>query len=213
MFKLPELNYDLAALSPWVSAATMDAHHNHHHQTYVDKLNAAVEQLPAEIRDYYFSDETSAERLRAFLDDVAVGSFDQDLDAKLKTTLKNMGGGHFNHSLFWQMLTPKSDGQPGGELGRKLNEKYGSFKEFTNQFEAAATTLFGSGWAWLDEELAIVTTPNQDIPTNEVLLGFDAWEHAYYLDYKWDRASYAKAWWDHVNWDFVAERFAKLSDK
>jgi Fe-Mn family superoxide dismutase len=215
MFKLPELTYDLEAMAPWVSTSTMDAHHNHHHQTYVDKLNAAAEQLPAEVREQYFGGDKASNAvdfLRPFLDYVVSGQLDAQLDAKLRTTLRNMGGGHFNHTLFWLFLTPKSEGEPNGALAQKLVEKFGSFQQFTEEFETAATGLFGSGWAWLTtdantDDIAIETTPNQDGPSSRVLLGLDVWEHAYYLDYKWNRADYVKAWWEHVDWSRAAAKF------
>jgi len=226
MFKLPELNYDLEALAPWTSGATMDAHHNHHHQTYVDKLNAAVEQLPPEIRTEYFGangdfhagdwsvKENSAagisaemECLAGLLNDLRAGNLDDEIPAGLRTALINHGGGHYNHSLFWQVLTPKSDGEPTGELAQKITVKYGSFQDFMNQFETAATGLFGSGWAWLTRDLEIVTSANQDLTHDDILLGLDLWEHAYYLDNKWNRADYVKGWWAHVNWDFAGARW------
>ncbi len=230
MFKLPELTYDYAALTSWVSAATMHAHHDHHHQTYVDKLNAAVEQLPAEIRTNYFGENdnfhpknhrsgkipTLAEAeihpeytcLTQLLSDIRKGQLGETVPKSLQQTLINNGGGHINHSMFWRHLTPRSDGQPTGNLAEKLNEKYGSFQNFVEQFETAATGLFGSGWVWLQKDLSIITMPRQDLPANIGILSLDVWEHAYYLDYKWARADYVKAWWAHVDWDFVSARFA-----
>ncbi|MCL2173814.1 superoxide dismutase [Candidatus Saccharibacteria bacterium] len=210
MFKLPDLTYDLGALAPWTSGATMDAHHNHHHQIYVDKLNAAVEQLSTEVRAEYFGIDSGVAEMKSLaqlLRDVRAGKLDDRLPASLHTALINHGGGHFNHSLFWQVLTPQSDGEPTGELAQKIIEKYGSFQEFTNQFEAAAAGLFGSGWAWLASDLDITTSANQDLAPGSVLIGLDLWEHAYYLDYQWNRADYVKAWWTHVNWDFARARW------
>jgi len=202
MFKLPELTYDYAALAPWVSTATMQAHHDHHHQTYVDKLNAAVEKLPAD-----FLLEFQKQPLEFWLQNL------EKLPTDVRTAIKNHGGGHYNHSLFWQVLTPHSDGQPTGELAVKLDEKYGSFQNFVDQFETAAIGLFGSGWAWLTSDLEIISVPLQDLPaTSTDIIGLDVWEHAYYLDYKWARADYVKAWWEHVDWDFAAARFAKFTE-
>lgn len=235
MFKLPELTYDYAALAPWVSADTMQAHHDHHHQTYVDKLNAAVEQLPAEVRTEYFGEngnfapkkalqKLNMEVLPTFADagiypeysclaglihDIRKGRLDEKVPESLRQALINQGGGHFNHATFWRVLTPHSDGQPTGELATKLDEKYGSFQNFVDKFEATATGLFGSGWTWLLDDLSIATTSRQDLPTVTAdIIGLDVWEHAYYLDYKWARADYVKAWWTHVDWDFAAARFA-----
>jgi Fe-Mn family superoxide dismutase len=217
MFKLPGLNYDYDALAGWVSADTMRAHHDHHHQTYVDKLNAATEQLPPEVFAKYFANrerngEISPDFLRPFLDDIASGKLDAEIPEKLRQILRNQGGGHFNHTLFWLFLTPKGDGEPGGILGEKLREKFGSFQDFANEFEAAATGIFGSGWAWLvsrNGEPEIMTSANQDLPPAKILLGLDVWEHAYYLDYKWNRADYVKAWWAHVDWARAAAKFAE----
>lgn len=220
MFKLPQLTYDVGALAPWVSAATMTAHHDHHHQTYVDKLNAAVEQLPpAVLREYFAAHRDggaiSPDFLRPFLDDLAAGRLDAAVPTALRQTLRNQGGGHFNHALFWLMLAPRGDGEPAGELAQKLAAQFGSFQKFTEDFATAATGLFGAGWAWLTVaprgELQIETTPNQGLPTGKILLGLDVWEHAYYLDYKWNRADYVKAWWPHVDWDFAARRFSNFA--
>ncbi|MCL2037674.1 superoxide dismutase [Candidatus Saccharibacteria bacterium] len=234
MFKLPELTYGYAALAPWVSEATMQAHHDHHHQTYVDKLNAAVEQLPADVRAEYFGSngdfapEETLEKLgmkglptiadagiypeysclAQLLNDIRKGRLDEKIPEDLRHALINQGGGHFNHAGFWRMLTPHSDGQPVGELAEKLNAKYGTFQNFVDEFEKAAVGLFGSGWVWLLEDLSIAATPRQDLPKDAEVIGLDVWEHAYYLDYKWARADYVKAWWEHVDWDFAAARFA-----
>jgi len=207
MFKLPELTYDYDALKDWVGEATMHAHHDHHHQTYVDKLNAAMENVSEGVREKYFTHEASD--LAKFLTDVRAGKLDDKIDAKTRVQLINHGGGHYNHRLFWNCLTPKNDGQPTGILAKKLDEKYGSFANFATEFETAATGLFGSGWCWLTKDLDIATSANQDLTHDQILIGLDLWEHAYYLDYKWNRADYAKAWWAHVNWDFAAQNFAK----
>ena len=219
MFKLPQLNYAYDALADWVGEATMRAHHDHHHATYVDKLNAAVANLPIDIREKYFAPheengEISGHWLRPFLDDLTEGKLDREILAKDKQLLINQGGGHFNHALFWLMLTPKNDGEPTGDFAKKLAEKFGDFQHFTEEFEAAATGAFGSGWAWLtfaNGDLQIETSRNQDLPRGKILTGLDLWEHAYYLDYKWNRADYVKAWWPHVDWARAARKFAEDS--
>ncbi len=238
MFKLPVLNYDYDALKDWVGAETMHAHHDHHHQTYVDKLNAAMEKIPADLLERYFGEDRidgwlpagstyATKNLANFLTNLRHASTgeaiwgDEDgaiakkflaIDEATRRLLVNNGGGHYNHSLFWQVLTPKNDGEPTGKLAQKLTEKYGSFQNFTEQFEAAATGLFGSGWVWLMRNLDIATSANQDLSHDDLLLGLDLWEHAYYLDYKWNRADYAKAWWAHVNWELAAKRFDKFTE-
>jgi Fe-Mn family superoxide dismutase len=131
-------------------------------------------------------------------------------DQKIRSALANHGGGHLNHSLFWRNLTAKNDGQPTGKLAAKLTQKFGSFQDFTEEFENAAIGQFGSGWAWLtvdeDDDFTIETTPNQLLPAGKVLLGLDVWEHAYYRDYRWNRADYVRAWWSHVDWAAAAQR-------
>ena len=237
MFRLPQLNYDVASLAPWVSATTMSAHHDHHHATYVDKLNAAFAKVPADLREKYFGDAAKDDFLPAgstpetknlanFLtnlrranngekiyrdDDGEIAQKFLSIDAPTRKLLINNGGGHYNHSLFWRVLTPKSDGEPRGILAEKLNEKYGSFQNFADQFETAATGLFGSGWVWLTQNLDIATSANQDLAPDDLLIGLDLWEHAYYLDYKWNRADYVKAWWAHVDWDFATARFSDFA--
>lgn len=197
MFSLPNLPYDYDALGDYISKDIMALHHDKHHQTYVDKLNAALDSAP-EFK------EKSLEELVTNLD---------ALPEAVRTAVRNNGGGHYNHSLFWQWMSPNGGGEPTGELAAKITEKYGSFQSFVDQFNEKALGVFGSGWAWLEPDLSIVTTPNQDTPMlqglAEPLLGLDVWEHAYYLDYKNVRADYVKAWWNVVNWDFVAERYSK----
>lgn len=195
MFKLPELEYDYNALAPSISEQIMRLHHDKHHATYVEKLNAAVASEPA-------------------LDGVDLVEMLRDLSAvpeSVRAVVRNHGGGHYNHSLFWKFMTPNAIGEPTGQLKADLLAKYGTFQNFVDEFSTAATGVFGSGWAWLLPDLSIATTPNQDVPLEqgEPLLGLDVWEHAYYLDYNAARADYIKAWWDVVNWDYVAERFAK----
>ncbi|MGH2706557.1 MAG: superoxide dismutase [Actinomycetota bacterium] len=193
---LPDLPYDYAALEPHIDAKTMEIHHTKHHQTYVDKLNAAVEGTD--------------------LADKAVEDLLTDIGScpdNIKTAVRNHGGGHANHSLFWQVLSPDGGGEPSGALASAISEDFGSFKEFREKFTAAATGLFGSGWAWLvvepTKKLALVTMPNQDSPLMErrvPILGLDVWEHAYYLKYRNRRPEYIEAFWNVVNWGEVGTR-------
>lgn len=195
MYTLPELGYAYDALGHHISKEIMQLHHSKHHQAYIDKLNAALDQAPA-LR------ERPLESLLADLD---------SLPEQVRTAIRNHGGGHYNHSLFWQWMSPSGGGQPNGSLASALEEKYGSYQSFVDEFSAAALGVFGSGWAWLQPDLSIVTTPNQDTPIMQglgsPLLGLDVWEHAYYLDYHNRRADYVQAWWDVVDWQFVAQRF------
>ncbi len=196
MVTLPELGYAYDALAPHISADIMQLHHQKHHQTYVDKFNAAIAQHP-ELA------EESVESLLARLD---------SLPEDIRTAVRNHGGGHYNHSLFWKTLSPQGGGAPSGVLAQALTTTYGSFEAFVEQFNAKALGLFGSGWVWLTPELEIVTSPNQDSPLMntgiEPLMGLDVWEHAYYLDYKNKRDDYIAAWWQVVDWEFVASRYA-----
>lgn len=193
-YKLPELEYKYDALGPYVSASIMELHHSKHHQTYVDKLNAALEQAGD------WQDRSIEDLLK---------NIDQ-LPESIRTAVRNHGGGHYNHSLFWQCMTPNSSKSPSGELLSGLEEKYGSFQKFVDEFSAKATSLFGSGWVWLQPDLEILTTPNQDNPLmsglSAPILGLDVWEHAYYLDYTYNRADYVKVWWEVVDWVKTAER-------
>lgn len=195
MYTLPELGYAYDALGHHISKEIMQLHHSKHHQAYIDKLNAALDQAPA-LR------ERPLESLLADLD---------SLPEQVRTAIRNHGGGHYNHSLFWQWMSPSGGGQPNGSLASALEEKYGSYQSFVDEFSTAALGVFGSGWAWLQPDLSIVTTPNQDTPIMQglgsPLLGLDVWEHAYYLDYHNRRADYVQAWWDVVDWQFVAQRF------
>ena len=197
-FKLPPLPYALDALEPHIDAKTMEIHHGRHHQAYVTNLNKAV----AGNADL---SKTSVEELVRHLDDVPEA---------VRATVRNNGGGHYNHSLFWQTLK-RGGGQPKGALARALDKKFGSFDKFREEFSGAAMKVFGSGWAWLlleEKELKIVSTPNQDTPlshSKQPLLGLDVWEHAYYLKYQNKRADYVAAFFNVINWDFVAERFDK----
>lgn len=189
MYKLPNLNYDYEALGKYISADIMKLHHDKHHQSYVDKLNTALKDHPV------LCDTPLAELLS---------------NPDLPAAVRNNGGGHYNHSLFWQWMSPAGGGQPGVELNKKIEQKFSSFQAFTDEFSDKANSLFGSGWVWLMPDMEIITTPNQDTPMilgkAEPILGLDVWEHAYYLDYKNVRADYVKAWWNVVDWYFVSER-------
>ena len=195
-FTLPPLPYPYDALEPHIDEATMKLHHGKHHQAYVDKLNAAIAASEWESKS---------------LDEIMV-SLDKVPD-KIKAAVRNNGGGHYNHSLFWQWMSPTGGGEPTGKVAEAINSKFGSFAKFKEEFEAAGMSRFGSGWVWLIQdggELSIVTTPYQDCPVSEgkkVLLGNDLWEHAYYLKYQNRRPEYLAAWWNVVNWDKVTELF------
>jgi Fe-Mn family superoxide dismutase len=195
-FTLPPLPYPYDALEPHIDEATMKLHHGKHHQAYVDKLNAAIAASEWESKS---------------LDEIMV-SLDKVPD-KIKAAVRNNGGGHYNHSLFWQWMSPTGGGEPSGKVAEAINSKFGSFAKFKEEFEAAGMSRFGSGWVWLIQdggELSIVTTPYQDCPVSEgkkVLLGNDLWEHAYYLKYQNRRPEYLAAWWNVVNWNKVTELF------
>ncbi len=197
-WELPKLNYDYKALEPHIDARTMEIHHTKHHQAYITNALAALEKHP-ELSD------KSAEDLIADL-----GSLPEDI----RMALRNNAGGHANHSLFWTVMGPDAGGQPQGALATAIDAACGSFDAFKEQFETAAKTRFGSGWAWLsrksDGGLVVTSTPNQDSPLSEGLtpvLGLDVWEHAYYLNYQNRRPDYVAAFWNVVNWDEVARRF------
>lgn len=196
-FELPELPYAYDALEKSFDKETMNIHHTKHHNTYVTNLNKALEGHP-ELQ------EKSLEELISDLDAVP---------ESIRTAVRNNGGGHANHSLFWEILSPNGGGEPTGELADKINEKFGGFEKFKEEFTTAATGRFGSGWAWLvvnNGELEVTSTPNQDSPLMEgktPILGLDVWEHAYYLRYQNRRPDYIKAFWDVVNWDEVARRY------
>lgn len=195
-FTLPELPYDFAALEPHVDARTMEIHHDKHHAAYVNNLNAAIKDT-----------EHAGKSLEALMANIS----------KLPAAIRNNGGGHWNHSMFWEIMAPNAGGEPTGELADKINQAFGSFDEMKKQFAQAAATRFGSGWAWLcadsNGDLFITSTPNQDNPLMDVaekmgkpLLGLDVWEHAYYLHYQNRRPDYVSAWWNVVNWKAVAGR-------
>lgn len=197
MFELPKLPYEYDQLGNYISSDIMKLHHSKHHQTYVDKLNAAIDTAPA-LRE---------RPLESLLSDI------ETLPQSVQTAIRNQGGGHYNHSLFWQWMSPEGGGEPTGELADKINERYGNFQGFVDEFTTKSLGVFGSGWTWLQPNMDIITTANQDTPIMQgleaPLLGLDVWEHAYYLDYKNKRDDYVKAWWNVINWDFVAERYTK----
>lgn len=195
MFTLPELGYEYGALGPVISADTMKLHHSKHHQTYVDKLNAALEKAP----------ETQGKTIEEILIDV------DSLPEDVRNAVRNNGGGHYNHSLFWKVMTPGGS-QPSTELLGKINEEYGDFDTFKNNFKQAALGVFGSGWVWLLPDLSIEVSPLQDSPIMKgisPILGLDVWEHAYYLDYQNRRPEYIDSWWGVVNWQYVADQLNK----
>ena len=198
-FTLPKLPYAFDALEPVIDAKTMEIHHDKHHAGYVEKLNAALAKHP--------------DLLAKPIVELVAGY--KKLPAEVQTAVRNNGGGHLNHSWFWQMMK-KGGGQPTGELAKAIDASFGTLDGFKKEFATAATTQFGSGWAWLvkgkDKPLMVVKTANQDNPVTNgqpVLLGCDVWEHAYYLKYQNKRADYVNAWLGIVNWDFVAEMFAQ----
>ena len=194
-FKLPDLPYAFEALEPHIDARTMEIHYGKHHATYVAKLNTALEKHPALA-------QKPVEDLLKSLD---------TLPAEIRTAVRNHGGGHFNHSLFWKILAPEKGGKPSGVLEAAIDKTFNGFAGFQEQFSSAAANLFGSGWAWLVADasrvLSVVTTPNQDNPISQGLvpiLGLDVWEHAYYLKYQNRRPDYIAAFWNVVNWKQVA---------
>lgn len=202
-YSLPQLPYDYAALEPYIDELTMKIHHDRHHQTYVDNLNQALELYPA-AKDWTLS------QLLANL---------AELPDQVAMTIRNNGGGHANHSLFWESLTPNPPKMPPQQLLIAITTAFGSFEKFKRQFATTAQQVFGSGWTWLvideDGQLAITATANQDSPLmlDQVpLLGIDVWEHAYYLQYQNRRLEYITAFWQVVNWTKVTERWGKSSD-
>ncbi|MEK3875071.1 superoxide dismutase [Paenibacillus sp. FSL M7-0420] len=196
-FQLPALPYPNNALEPHIDALTMEIHHDRHHNTYVTNLNAALEKAPE-------------------LQNKSIDELLTDLNAvpeAIRTAVRNNGGGHANHTLFWEVIGPNGGGAPTGALAAAINSELGGFDKFKEDFAAAATTRFGSGWAWLvvkDGKLAVTSTPNQDNPISEgatPILGLDVWEHAYYLNYQNKRPDYIKAFWNVVNWEEVGKRY------
>jgi len=195
-FEVPDLPYDYNALEPHIDEQTMRVHHDKHHQAYVDKANAALEGTEWADKDV----------------DEVLASLDS-LPADKQGPVRNNAGGHANHSFFWQVLSPDGGGEPSGALGDAINEKFGSFDSFKEEFKNAGVGQFGSGWAWLvhtGDGIEVTSTPNQDSPVsagNTILLGVDVWEHAYYLKYQNKRPDYIDAFWNVVNWDEVARRY------
>jgi superoxide dismutase, Fe-Mn family len=199
-YSVPPLPYAYDALEPHIDKATMEFHHDKHHQAYVDKANAALEGTPLA--------DTAIEDVLKDLSQVPEGK---------RTAVQNNGGGHYNHSLFWESMSPNGGGAPDGELAQAIDAAFGSFDDFKAKIKETGVGQFGSGWSWLvhnGSELAIMGTPNQDSPISfdsTPLLGVDVWEHAYYLKYQNKRPDYIDAWWNVVDWSKVAERFSAVS--
>jgi Fe-Mn family superoxide dismutase len=201
MFDLPKLPYDLTALEPHIDAKTMEIHHGKHHQAYINNLNAAIEGT-----------DLAGKSIEAIMGEIS----------KHSMAVRNNGGGHYNHSLFWAILGPNAGGSPSGKLMDAIVSAFGSFDAFKDQFAKAGATRFGSGWAWLivhEGRLVVTSSPNQDNPLMDVadvkgtpILGLDVWEHAYYLHYQNRRPDYISAFWNVVNWDKVAELFAAATN-
>nr|WP_121270078.1 superoxide dismutase [Pedobacter schmidteae] len=198
-FELPALPYATDALEPHIDKQTMEIHHGKHHQAYVTNLNKALEGKPE-----------ASQSIEEIVKNIS----------KFPVAVRNNGGGHYNHSLFWEVIGPNKGGEPTGELADAINAAFGSFADFKTKFAEAGATRFGSGWAWLsvgaDKKLVVSSTPNQDNPLMDIaevkgtpILGMDVWEHAYYLKYQNRRPDYIAAFWSVVNWDAVAERFKK----
>jgi Fe-Mn family superoxide dismutase len=196
-FTVPPLPYAFDALEPHIDAQTMQIHHDKHHAAYVTNLNKAVADMP----------ELSSKPVEELVKNLSA------VPEKVRTAVRNQGGGHYNHSLFWQMMKKNGGGEPSAELAKAIDKSFGSFSAFKEQFTKAAVGQFGSGWAWLVKDggdLKIVPTANQDSPLSDgkiPLLGIDVWEHAYYLKYQNRRPDYVAAWFNVVNWDFVAQKF------
>jgi Fe-Mn family superoxide dismutase len=199
-YEVPALPYDYDALEPHIDEATMRVHHDKHHQAYVDKANGALEGT-----------EWDGKPIEEVLKDLS------SLPADKRTVVRNNGGGHYNHSLFWELMGPGKGGAPSGPLAEAIDSTFGSFDDFKAKFKEAGVNQFGSGWAWLVHDgsgLQVVSTPNQDNPISEgstPLLGVDVWEHAYYLKYQNKRPDYLDAFWNVVDWDKVAERYSAVA--
>ncbi|TCD02986.1 superoxide dismutase [Pedobacter psychroterrae] len=198
-FELPALPYATDALEPHIDKQTMEIHHGKHHQAYVTNLNKALEGKPE-----------AGQSIEEIVKNIS----------KFPAPVRNNGGGHYNHSLFWEVIGPNKGGEPTGELATAINDAFGSFADFKTKFAEAGATRFGSGWAWLsvsaDKKLIVSSTPNQDNPLMDIaevkgtpILGMDVWEHAYYLKYQNRRPDYIAAFWNVVNWDAVAAKFKK----
>jgi Fe-Mn family superoxide dismutase len=203
MFELPELGFSFDALEPHIDAKTMEIHHDKHHGTYVTKLNEALKG----------HDDLAAMNIVELITNL------DKVPENIRTTVRNNGGGHANHSFFWTIMSPSGGGIPGGELASAIKKTFGSFEDFKSKFKEAAIGRFGSGWAWLcyyENKLHICSTPNQDSPVMEdkdhaPILGLDVWEHAYYLKYQNKRPDYVDAWWNVVDWDKADEYFGMLA--
>ncbi len=196
-FTLPDLPYANDALEPHIDARTMEIHHTKHHQAYINKVNGALESHA----------DLAAKSVEDLVSDLAA------VPEEIRTAVRNNGGGHANHSLFWTVMGPNGGGEPAGELGAAITSTFGSFDNFKGEFAKAGATRFGSGWAWLSVDngrLKVESTPNQDTPLSEgrtPILGLDVWEHAYYLNYQNRRPDYVSAFWSVVDWDAVSGRF------
>ena len=203
MYSLPELPYSYNSLEPHIDALTMEIHHTKHQQAYVDNLNKALADYP----------ELQIKELHELLMNL------QDVPEAIREAVRNNGGGHLNHSMFWLLMSPNGGGVPVGKVGRAITKFFNSFEDFKVAFAAAAKANFGSGWTWLcvnkEGELVIISTPNQDNPISQDLfpiLGLDTWEHAYYLHYQNKRADYIDAWWNLVNWEQVEENYITIME-
>ena len=199
-FQLPPLPYSFDALEPHIDAKTMEIHHDRHHQTYVNNLNGAIEKHP----------ELGNKSVEDLLRDI--NSVPEDI----RTVVRNNGGGHANHTLFWEIMGPNGGGEPSGELANAIKSAFGDFATFKDNLSKAAIGQFGSGWGWLVRDsggkLSIIARPNQDSPLMDGLtpiLGVDVWEHAYYLKYQNKRPDYVAAWWNVINWQGVSKRFGR----
>lgn len=202
VIELPPLPYAYEALEPHIDAETMRFHHDKHHAAYVKNLNAALDKHP-KLKD------KSIEDLLSNLNNVP---------SDIRTTVRNNGGGHMNHSMFWRIMTPDGGGEPRGPIASAIKDNFGSFADFQEQFNKAGGGQFGSGWVWLvladNKKLEVMTTPNQDSPLMEgkyPIMGNDVWEHAYYLKHRNRRADYLKVWWNVVNWDEINKRFTQAT--
>ncbi len=200
-FELPPLPYAPDALEPHIDKMTMEIHHDKHHGAYVTNLNKALEPFP----------DLQSKKIEELLANNCAG-----VPENIRTAVRNNGGGHMNHSMFWQIMAPNAGGEPTGELSNAINSAFGGFDGFKEKFQAAGAGRFGSGWAWLIKTgsgLEITSTPNQDNPIMEgkhAVMGLDVWEHAYYLKYQNRRPDYMKAWWNVVNWPEITKRFSSL---
>jgi len=195
-FELPKLQYEYSALEPYIDEQTMRIHHTKHHQAYIDKLNGAVKGTDWENK--------KIEEIVKNLDNVP---------ENIRGVVRNHGGGHYNHALFWEMMAPKSGGEPKGKIGDEIRNTFGSFADFKEKFKNAGIGQFGSGWAWVvvnNGKLEITSSPNQDNPLTQgkvPVLGVDVWEHSYYVKHLWNRAAYLKDWWNVINWKQVEENY------